>query len=924
MKEKKYSSVLKAPELSRSSAFAFADKWKSYTDEKQHARGFWSDFFTTLCGVEDQEESGIEYEKRVKSTISGNQEYIDVYWKNVALIEHKSAGENLDKAELQARGYLKSLPPGYRPRTIIISDFANFRLIDEKLNRTHQFTLAELPNNIHRFESIISGSRPQALEEEITVDQVAAKLMANLYLELESHGFEGHETSVFLIRILFLMFGDDTGMWERNLVKSLILRTKEDGSDIGKTLDTLFMILNTPEKERNKKLDENMLKFPYVNGGIFSEDISIIDFNKKMRVALINVANYDWGSINPTIFGAMFQLIKSKDERRELGEHYTSEENINKIVYPLFLDELQERLAAAWDNKKELKKLRQDLAKIKVFDPACGCGNFLVVSYRHLRQLELELIVRLNKLEGVQDSMQLDGSMGLSITLNQFYGIEIEEWPAQVARMALFLTDHQENLKLERITGETPNKFPIKEYANIQNVNALRSNWRDLLKFDDSLFILGNPPFIGSRMQSTEQREDQETVWSGTKGFGMSDYVSNWFILAAKFAKGSNTRCAFVATSSITQGDQAANISGLLEEYGYEIDFAHRSFAWSNESSGIAAVHCVIIGFSMGNHRKVKRLWDYPNPKEEPIEHNPIFINAYLVDGPNILVRARKIPFQASIPPLLTGNEPRDGGHLSNIKIDEAKEIRSVDATAAKYLRVIMGSDELMNGIGNRFCLWLVDATPSEISGSKVLKSRVQAVRENRLKAVGTKSSKARTADTPTLFSRIAQPTKRFMAVPSVSSEKRDYIPIEFFEKEIIVNNAVFFIESEDLALFALLQSRPFTVWVQNVSSRLESRYQISASAVYNTFPFPILNEKTSLELKGLASEIIAERTKFKDSKLGDLYDPLLMPGSLLKLHKKLDSTVLKAFGLKAEATDSELLGFLFSEYARLSNDKLL
>ena len=916
--------TVKTPLLSKQEAIKFADKWKSFSDEKQHARGFWSEFFRTLCGVDDEEIAGIEYEKKVKSSLSGNQEYIDVYWKNVALIEHKSTGENLDKAELQARGYLKSLPPGYRPRIIISSDFANFRLIDEKLNRTHQFTLAELPNNIHRFESIISGSRPQALEEEINVDQVAAKLMANLYLELESHGFEGHETSIFLIRILFLMFGDDTGMWERNLVKSLILKSKEDGSDIGKTFDTLFKVLNSPENERNKKLEQNLSKFPYVNGGIFSEDISIIDFNKKMRVALINVANYDWASINPAIFGAMFQLVKSKDERRELGEHYTSEENINKIVYPLFLDELQERLSAAWDNKKELKKLRQDLAKINVLDPACGCGNFLVVSYRHLRQLELELIVRLNNLEGKQDAPQLDGTMGLSITLNQFYGIEIEEWPAQVARMALFLTDHQENLRLERITGATPNRFPIKDYANIQNSNALRCDWRELVKFDENLFILGNPPFIGSRMQSTEQRADQELVWSGSRGFGMSDYVSNWFLLAAKFGEKTEVKCAFVSTNSVTQGDQPACMSTLLENYGYEIDFAHRTFAWDNESTGKAAVHCVIIGFSFLKHRNEKMLWEYASPRSNPIEKRAQFINAYLIDGPNVLVGARKSPFSPQIPPLLTGNEPRDGGFLSNLDISEAETIREKDLIAAKYLRQIIGSDELLNGPGKRFCLWLTDAKPSDIASSKILKERVAQVRENRLKAVGTKSAKARTADTPALFSRVAQPQTRYMAVPSVSSEKRAYIPIAFFEKEVIVNNAIFFIESEDYSLFAILESRPFTIWVQTVSSRMKSDYQISASSVYNTFPFPDLNTSLKSDLSDLGKEILDERTKYPDSKLGDLYDPLLMPSSLLKLHKKLDSTVLKALGVKIDATDSEILGLLFSEYARLSDDKLL
>ena len=915
---------LKNPELSRNAAAAFADKWKSYTDEKQHARGFWSDFFRALCGVDDEEIAGIEYEKRVKSTISGNQEYIDVYWKNVALIEHKSAGENLDKAELQARGYWLSLPPGYRPKTIIISDFLNFRLIDVALNRTHDFPLSKLPENIHRFEAIISGNRTRISEEEITVDQEAAKLMANLYLELESHGFEGHETSIFLIRILFLLFGDDTGMWKKNTFLKLVMGTKEDGSDIGSKLDTLFDVLNSPIEKRPKNLTEEVRDFPYVNGGIFAEKISVIDFNKKMRVALVDVANYDWTTINPTIFGSLFQLIKNKEARRELGEHYTSEENINKIVYPLFLDDLQERLAAAWDNKKELKKLRQDLAKIKIFDPACGCGNFLVVSYRHLRQLELELIVRLNNLEGIQDSMQLDGSMGLSISLNQFYGIEIEEWPAQVARMALFLTDHQENLRLERITGVTPNRFPIKDYANIQNANALQSNWAELVKFDENLFILGNPPFIGSRMQSTEQKTDQELVWNGGRGFGMSDYVSNWFILAAKYGKNTGTRCAFVSTNSITQGDQPACISALLENYGYEIDFAHRTFAWDNDSSGKAAVHCVIIGFSFLNHVQDKKLWEYITPRSNPMEKKAKFINAYLIDGPNVLIAARKSPFSKQIPPLLTGNEPRDGGFLSNLDLSEVETIRATDPVASKYLRQIIGSDELLNDPGKRFCLWLTDAEPSDIASSKVLKERVAQVRENRLKAVGTKSAKARTADTPALFSRVAQPQTRYMAVPSVSSEKRAYIPIAFFDKEVIVNNAIFFIESEDLSLFAVLESRPFTIWVQTVSSRMKSDYQISASSVYNTFPFPELSPATKGELVSLGKAILEERKMYPDSKLGDLYDPVAMPSSLLKLHKKLDSTVLKVLGLQGEASDSEILALLFSEFARLSDDKIL
>ena len=913
--------TVKTPLLSKQEAIKFADKWKSFSDEKQHARGFWSEFFRTLCGVDDEEIAGIEYEKKVKSSLSGNQEYIDIYWKNVALIEHKSAGENLDKAELQARGYLKSLPPGYRPRTIIISDFANFRLIDEKLNRTHQFTLAELPNNIHRFESIISGSKPQALEEEITVDQEAAKLMANLYLELESHGFEGHETSIFLIRILFLMFGDDTGMWERNLVKSLILRTKEDGSDIGKTFDTLFTVLNTPEKERNKELDENTLKFPYVNGGIFSEDISIIDFNKKMRVALINVANYDWGSINPTIFGAMFQLIKSKDERRELGEHYTSEENINKIVYPLFLDELQERLAAAWDNKKELKKLRQDLAKIKVFDPACGCGNFLVVSYRHLRQLELELIVRLNDLEGKQDAVQLDGSMGLSITLNQFYGIEIEEWPAQVARIALFLTDHQENLRLERITGATPNRFPISDAATIVNDNALLLNWESVLAIDTDTYVLGNPPFIGTRLQSKEQKEGQALVWQGFKGSVLVDFVANWFVLAAQQVKKNGCEFAFVSTNSVTQGDQPYVIWQMLSQYKIEISFAHRTFAWNNESSGQAAVHCVIIGVSRAGKYTTKRLWTYETPRSAPLAQECKNINAYLIDGDNVLIGSRRKPLRPETPLMVSGNKPRDGGYLSDISIEEAEEIKRTDPIAAKYLRELIGAEELLNKRESRFCLWLIDASPNDLKNSKVLKGRVAKVLEERLKAT---SSKGAAANRPSLFETITQPEQNYFAVPSVSSEKRNYIPIAILTKDKILNNALFSISSVDLSLFALLQSRPFTVWVQNVSSRLESRYQISSTSVYNTFPFPILSGAQCSELTNLAEEILSIRNKYREINLGDLYDPVLMPLDLQKIHSKMDSAVLKIFGIEKDATDMYILRVLFQLYSQLSEATLI
>ena len=903
---------LKTPELSKNAAVAFAEKWKSYTEERRYAESFWRDFFRALCGVEDTELAGIEFQKPVKSSISGNQEYIDVYWKNVALIEHKTAGENLDKAELQARGYWLSLPPGYRPKTIIISDFKNFRLIDIALNRTHEFPLSKLPENIHRFEAIISGNRTRISEEEITVDQVAAKLMANLYLELEDHGFEGHETSIFLIRILFLLFGDDTGMWAKNTFLKLVMGTKEDGSDVGSKLDTLFEILNTPQDERPKALGEEFKPFPYVNGGIFAEKISVIGFNKKMRVAFVEVANYDWTTINPTIFGSLFQLIKNKEARRELGEHYTSEENINKIVYPLFLDELQERLASAWDNKKELKKLRQDLAKIKIFDPACGCGNFLVVSYRHLRQLELELIVRLNNLEGIQDSMQLDGSMGLSITLNQFYGIEIEEWPSQVARMALFLTDHQENLRLERITGATPNRFPIKDYANILNANALETEWSEFVDGTEQTYILGNPPFIGTGMQNPSQKSDSTKVWGKVPGSGVLDYVCNWLLIASIFADRTGARCAFVSTNSITQGEQPPILWGALNALDIKIDFAHRTFSWTNDSAGLAAVHCVILGFSPKNLRGPKQLWSYTDIKGEPELQLVDNINAYLLPAPDALVTSRRKPLKSSTQIMEKGNIPTDGGFLSNIDVDEATRIRKEDPIAAKYLRLLIGARELIHN-EERFCLWLVDCPPGELRQSKELSRRILEVKK--MREASPKKATQQDAARSWEFQEIRQPKHNYLAVPRVSSETRGYVPIARFTSDVISNDGVMIISDASLVTFAFLSSSSFNLWNKAVSGRMKSDTRISASITYNNFPFPTLTAEDRENLEAAAQSILDTRQAFPSSSLADLYGTTTMPSALRNAHVALDELVKKLMGLKKNVSDEVLLSHLFTEY---------
>jgi hypothetical protein len=914
---------LKTPELSRHAAVAFVERWKNTTEELQHAQSFWADFFRTLCGIEDEKLAGIEYQKKVKGDVSGNQEYIDVYWKNVALIEHKSAGKNLDKAEIQARGYLRSLPPGYRPKNIIVSDFAVIRIIDVELNRTHEFPLSKLPDNIHRFEAIISGNRTRISQEEITVDQEAARLMANLYLELEDHGFEGHETSIFLVRILFLLFGDDTGMWAKNTFLRLVMGTNEDGSDIGAKFDTLFNTLDTPVEKRPKALEEEFKNFPYVNGGIFAEKISIINFSKKMRVALVDVANYDWTTINPTIFGSLFQLIKDKEARRELGEHYTSEENINKIVYPLFLDKLQERLANAWDNKKELRKLRQDLAKIKIFDPACGCGNFLVVSYRHLRQLELELIARLSILDGTQDSMQLDGSMGLSITLNQLYGIEIEEWPAQVARVALFLTDHQENLKLARVTGETQNRFPITDSASIIQGNALSVDWKTVLRMDGDTYILGNPPFVGMSWLSADQQEDNRRCfadygkWSSRTG--RLDYVACWYAKAIPLIQEFDLQVAFVSTNSITQGDQARVLAPIFLHEGIEISFAHDTFKWISETADGAAVHVVVIGIRSSSNQAKKTLFSISEESGALNVSHPKNINIYLVAGEDILVEKRTRPFLGNLPNCTQGNKPVDGGHL----FVDADLVNSdtLDIVAKKYLRKFIGATEFLYN-EDRWCLWLVDATPSELKSSRFIMTRLKAVAEARRKSP-TQSVREQ-ADTPYLFTQIRQPKVEYLAMPEVSGHTRDYLPVDIFQPDVIVGNKVIFIPDPPTWLFGVISSSMFMLWVKTFAGRHGMSISISPGLTYFIFPFIEPDPEKIKIFERVMSDLVAARREHSQSTLADLYDPATMPKKLKDVHLELDALVDGMYLERKKPSNEQRLEALISAYRKFSKDDQL
>ncbi len=896
-----------------------AKKYAKITSEKSFAQTFWRDVFQQLCGVDDLLATGIEFEYPVRSHESGTIKFIDVLWPGVVLVEHKSAGQSLDKAEQQARDYLISLEAAKRPPVIILSDFAKFRIVEVLAGKSVEFALGDLPQNIGRFEAIIGDAGIGASRVEVEADTKAANLMSELFVQFEKAGYTGHEVSVFLVRILFLLFGDDTAMWRRTdkgLFSDVVNNSPEDGTGLGAILQELFVTLNTARENRPSTLSDSMSGFPYINGGIFAEQLPNFNFNKSMRTALVAATQYDWSTISPAIFGSLFQSVRDAETRREMGEHYTSETNILRCINDLFLNDFYKRMREAWDSPQALKSLRVELGQYNYLDPACGSGNFLVVAYKRMRDIELRIIARLQELDNNRTQLQLDGSLGLQVQLGQFHGIEIDEWSASIARVAMFLADHQANLALEQITGSAPNRFPLTESAVIVNANALTTDWSSVCPMSNKTFIMGNPPFFGARLQNAEQKIDTNRVWSGVKGASELDFVSNWYLIAGQQMALHGGRAALVATNSITQGEQPAIIWSQMRTLGMKIDFAHRTFKWSNDASGQAAVHVVIIGFSKGTQKGKRKLWEYADIKGQGKLREVDSINAYLVDGPDVLVTSRATPLDASSPRMDFGSMPNDGGHLSDISADEAQEIRANDPIAAKYLRKIIGAREMLHNV-ERHCLWLVGADPADIKKSKVLNSRVEAVRS--LRAASPRAATQKLALRPTEFGEIRQPLTDYLAVPLHSSEDREYVPMVWFDSSVVTNNAVALIGVADVALFGFLQSRPFNIWNKVVSGRLESRVRISSTVTYNNFPFPAMTDALRAKVIASAQFVLDARMEFPDNSLADLYESASMPPELARAHSKLDADVLSAYGLKADATDAEILEVLFAMYAEQS-----
>jgi hypothetical protein len=891
----------------KSRAIAFSQEWEHETSEDAEAKSFWDGFFNVF-GISRRRVA--TFEQSVKKA-DNKQGFIDLLWKGVILVEHKSRGKSLDKAMQQAKDYFPGLKEHELPKYILVSDFQKFKLYDLDTNITTEFELKDFINQVHLF-GFIAGYEKRTYKDEDPVNIQAAELMGKLHDKLEAVGYQGHDLEVYLVRLLFCLFADDTGIFDKGIFWEYIdLHTKSDGSDLAMHIASIFHTLNTPPEKRLTNLDTNLAQFSYVNGKLFEEVLQPAAFDSKMREMFLEACGFDWGKISPAIFGSMFQAVMNPTERRNLGAHYTSEKNIQKLIKPLFLDDLYLELEKVKSNRGKLQELHQKIANLYFLDPACGCGNFLIITYRELRNLEIKILQALNKngqqFINIQDIIK--------VNVDQFAGIEYDEFAVRVAEVAMWLIDHQMNIQVSHEFGQYFFRVPLTKSAKIVHGNSLRIDWETVVDKEKLSFILGNPPFVGAMIMNAQQRNDIDHVFHGEKGIGVLDYVCAWYIKAAKIIENSQIKVGFVSTNSISQGEQVAILWNILfNKYKIKIHFAHRTFKWNNEAKGNAAVHCVIIGFANFDIAE-KYISDYEDIQGEPLTIKAKNINPYLVDGSDTIITNKSFPI-ANIPLMRFGSMPRDGGNLIFTET-EKEEFIKIEPQAEKWIRPYTGAQEFINGY-SRYCLWLVDISPKELKALPEVLKRVNKVKQFRLESKAVSTQKF--ATTPTLFCQIAQPDTDYLLVPRVSSERRKYIPIGFICKNIIGNDQVLLIPNATLYLFGMLTSEMHMTWVKYVCGRLKSDYRYSNTIVYNNYPFPEnVNEKQKQKVEIAAQAVLDTRAKYPDSSLADLYDPLTMPPDLVKAHQILDKAVDLCYRPQPFVSELNRIEFLFSQYEALN-----
>ena len=930
-------------------ALNFSKEWSGETRERAEKDSFWNDFFN-IFGISRRRVAS--FEEPVKK-LGEKQGFIDLFWKGTLLVEHKSKGKDLDKAYKQAIEYFPGLKEHELPKYILISDFERFRLYDLDEKTEHEFHLSELRDNIQLF-GFIAGYQKRIFKEEDPVNIQAAELMGRLHDQLKEFGYEGHALEMYLVRLLFVLFADDTSIFEKDIFKEFLeQKTNEDGSDLGALLAQFFQVLNTPEEKRLRNLDEHLTHFPYINGKLFEEALPIAAFNSKMRNILIEASALDWGKISPAIFGSLFQSVMNPEQRRNLGAHYTSEKNILKVIKPLFLDNLRKEFEKVKSKKPKLREFHKKLSTLTFLDPACGSGNFLIITYRELRQLEMDVLKELYK----SGEMFIDIANIVWIDVDQFYGIEIDEFPARIAEVAMWLIDHQMNMKISDLFGFYFARLPLKKAAKIVHGNALRIDWNSLISGefyditadevnikiiseqtphyetlnietkkvnignDDELrqkqlvkfdYIFGNPPFVGKSNQSKQQKEDMKLICDGVKGAGVLDYVTAWYIKAAQYIQKTKIKVAFVSTNSISQGEQVGILWGeLLNKYKIKIHFAHRTFNWSNEAKKNAAVHVVIVGF--GNYAvKENRLFEYHSLNDEPHEIKARNINGYLVAGIDIVLLKRTTPI-CEVHPMSYGSMPNDGGNLV-FDTDRKNQIIALNPNAEKFIHRFVMGEELINNI-DRWALWIEDKDLKEVRTIKPILEILDAVREKRLSSPRKATQKL--AAIPYRFGEVRQPTCFYIAFPRVSSMRRKYIPITILSKEIISGDKVYTISLPDMFYFGIITSEMHMAWMRYTAGRMKSDFSYTNQITYNNYPWPKeLNSKNKKRVEEKAQKVLDVRAEFPESSLADLYDPLTMPPTLMKAHQELDKAVDKCYRTQPFATENARIEFLFDLYS--------
>ncbi|MFZ2656561.1 MAG: DNA methyltransferase [Victivallales bacterium] len=884
-------------------AIEFSNEWKDVNCERSESKSFWDSFFNVF-GISRKRIA--TFEEPVK-LIGDKHGFIDLFWKGTLLVEHKSKGKSLGKAYTQALDYFSGLKEYELPKYVLVSDFERFRLFDLEDNSENEFNLTELHKNIHLF-GFIAGYRKQAFKDQDPVNIKAAELMGKLHDRLLASGYSGHQLEVLLVRILFCLFADDTGIFEKGTFTEFVEQVAVDGADTGSKLAHLFQVLDTPEATRHNTLDERLSHFRYINGKLFEEPLPLASFDSEMRDSLLECCYFDWSQISPAIFGSLFQSVMDPEKRRNIGAHYTSEKNILKVIKPLFLDELQSEFDGIRNVKTKLRVFHDKIAALKFFDPACGCGNFLVITYRELRLLEIEILKILHRYGDILDIKYFS-----RIDVDSFYGIEIEEFPARIAEVAMWLMDHQMNIKLSEAVGDYFVRLPLQKSANIANANALQIDWNCIMHGNCFDYIFGNPPFIGKHLRNSQQNSDMDLVFQDMKNYKSLDYVTCWYLKAAQYIQNTKAKVAFVSTNSISQGEQPGILwNELYQKYHIKIHFGHRTFRWNNEARGMAHVYVVIIGFANHDTNR-KYIYYYDKPDSEAHEMSAININPYLVEMSDVVVLSRKKTI-CKVPEIIYGNKPVDDGNL--ILTDDEKIILiSSEPLCNKFIRPLISAKEYLNN-QKRWCLWLVGMEPGELKQLPDTMLRVKRVREFRL--ASKKMPTQKTADTPALFAEIRQPADNYILIPRHTSESRKYIPFGFFSPEYIVHDSCACIPNATLYHFGVLSSEMHMIWMRYVCGRLESRFRYSNDIVYNNFPWPDKpSDKNFKAVEQAAQRVLDVRKEFTDSSLADLYDPLSMPPALSKTHKELDKAVDLCYRPQAFTDEMKRIEYLFAIYRK-------